>query len=138
MIIVDTGFWLALIDHQDRYHQKAVNAMDFYQKETLITTCSVVTETSYLLFRRIHIEASISFLKSYEKGLFQVFQLKPSHTERIIELMIKYSTLPMDLADASLVILAEHLGHGRILSTDQRDFGIYRWKNTYPFQNLLD
>jgi predicted nucleic acid-binding protein len=43
----------------------------------------------------------------------------------------------MDLADASLVILAEHLGHGRILSTDQRDFGIYRWKNTHPFQNLL-
>jgi len=43
----------------------------------------------------------------------------------------------MDLADASLVILAEHLGHGRILSTDQRDFGIYRWKNTHPFTNTF-
>lgn len=29
-------------------------------------------------------------------------------------------------ADASLVILAEHLGAGRILSTDQRDFNTYR------------
>jgi uncharacterized protein len=52
-------------------------------------------------------------------------------------LMKKYSDLPMDLADASLVILAEQLGHGRILSTDQRDFRSYRWKNRHPFENLL-
>jgi hypothetical protein len=43
----------------------------------------------------------------------------------------------MDLADASLVVLAEELGHGRILSTDQRDFGTYRWKEREPFENLL-
>jgi uncharacterized protein len=43
----------------------------------------------------------------------------------------------MDLADASLVILAEHLGDGRILSTDERDFKTYRWKNRKPFKNLL-
>jgi predicted nucleic acid-binding protein len=51
--------------------------------------------------------------------------------------MKKYADLPMDLADASLVILAEELGHGRILSTDRRDFNAYRWKNHKPFQNLL-
>jgi hypothetical protein len=53
------------------------------------------------------------------------------------KLMQKYADLPMDLADASLVILAEELGHGRIFSTDQRDFKAYRWKNHKPFQNLL-
>ena len=51
--------------------------------------------------------------------------------------MKKYADLPMDLADASLVILAEHLGHGRIFSTDQRDFRTYRFKQHEPFQNLL-
>jgi hypothetical protein len=45
--------------------------------------------------------------------------------------MTAYADLPMDLADASLVILAEHLGHGRILSTDKRDFHTYRWKNRH-------
>jgi uncharacterized membrane protein len=29
-------------------------------------------------------------------------------------LPLKYANLPMDLADASLIILAEHLGHGRL------------------------
>jgi uncharacterized protein len=43
----------------------------------------------------------------------------------------------MDLADASLVILAEELGSGRSLSTDQRDFGAYHWKTRKPFRNLL-
>jgi predicted nucleic acid-binding protein len=33
--------------------------------------------------------------------------------------------------------LAEELGSGRILSTDQRDFHTYRWKNRRPFRNLL-
>lgn len=51
--------------------------------------------------------------------------------------MSRYGDLPMDLADASLVLLAEDLGHGRILSTDQRDFRTYRWKQRQPFENLL-
>lgn len=42
------------------------------------------------------------------------------------------------LADASLVVLAEEIGHGRILTTDTRDFQTYRWKERRPFQNLLD
>lgn len=51
--------------------------------------------------------------------------------------MERYQDLPMDFADASLVILAEELGTGRILSTDERDFQTYRWKNRKPFKNLL-
>lgn len=52
-------------------------------------------------------------------------------------LMEQYRDLPMDIADASLLVLAEELGHGRILSTDQRDFNAYHWKNRHPFTNLL-
>jgi uncharacterized protein len=51
--------------------------------------------------------------------------------------MAKYADLPIDFADASLVLLAEHLGHSRILSTDVRDFRAYRWKQQAPFENLL-
>lgn len=43
----------------------------------------------------------------------------------------------MDLADASLVLVAEEFGEGRIVSTDERDFHTYRWKNHHPFSNLL-
>jgi len=40
--------------------------------------------------------------------------------------MQKYRDLPMDLADVSLVILREELGHGQILSVDYRDFQVIR------------
>lgn len=43
----------------------------------------------------------------------------------------------MDLADASLVLMAEELGEGRIVSTDGSDFHAYRWKSQHPFSNLL-
>lgn len=43
-----------------------------------------------------------------------------------------------DLADASLVILAEARNEGRILSTDGRSFLTYRWKNREPFKNILE
>jgi hypothetical protein len=55
----------------------------------------------------------------------------------MVELMEKYADLPMDLADASLVVLAEYLGHGRILTVDRRDFNVYRWGNEQVFENLL-
>ncbi len=71
------------------------------------------------------------------EGAFEVFDLEVGHLECIQVLMEKYRDLPMDLADGSLVILAEELGSGRILSTDQRDLRAYRWKTRKPFRNLL-
>jgi predicted nucleic acid-binding protein len=79
--------------------------------------------------RRIHEKAKL--------GWFLLFELESNHLPRIQVLMDQYSDLAMDLADASLVVLAEELGQGDILSTDQRDFHAYRWKNHYPFDNLL-
>lgn len=136
MIIADTGFWLALIDEKDAYHQAANRAFKTYD-EPLITTWPVMTETCYLLLKRKGVQAQVKFIDGYHQNLFTVFDINPRYSKQIARLMQQYANLPMDLADASLVILAEFLGHGRIFSVDQRDFNAYRWKNTEPFQNLL-
>ena len=136
MIIADTGFWLALINSKDKYHFRAKQVL-VTLKEPLITTCAVMTEASYLLLKRFGTHAQMKFIEIYEKGAFEVFQLTKNHALRIKELMRKYADLPMDLADASLVVLAEHLRHGRILSSDKRDFDTYRWKQHKPFSNML-
>ena len=46
-------------------------------------------------------------------------------TPRMVELMETYRDRPMDLADASVVAAAEHLGMRRLFALD-RDFYIYR------------
>ena len=136
MVIADTGFFYALMNSKDKYHQQSVQALKII-KSPLITTYQVITETCHLLLQRKGVKYQTNFLKSINQGLVKIFHLEEKHLPKIIELMEKYADLPMDLADASLVVLAEDLDNGMILSTDQRDFGVYRWKNTKPFTNLL-
>ncbi|MBK5941821.1 hypothetical protein [Halochromatium roseum] len=62
---------------------------------------------------------------------------KPEDFPEMTRFMRQYADLPMDLAAASLLLLAGQLGHGRIVSTDQRDFRTCRWKQHHPFINLL-
>lgn len=135
-LIVDTGYWYALLNNRDSHHQRVVDFTSSCNKN-LITTWPVITETCYLLSSRSSILAARKFLELGATEMFAVFQLEQEHMLRASLLMQKYADLPMDLADASLVSLAEELGHGRILSTDQRDFNTYRWKNHEPFENLL-
>lgn len=136
MVIADTGFWLALSNRKDQHHALAKRRLR-QVREPLVTTWPVVTETCYLLLSRLGSASQQRFVDSFSAGAFSVFDLRREHGPRISALMKSYSDLPMDLADASLVLLAEELGHGRILSTDDRDFNTYRWKRHKPFENLL-
>ena len=135
-IIADTGFWYALINENDDFFYQASSTLKNLES-SLICTWPVITETSYLLQSRMGQQEACEFLASYNEGLYEIYDLTSAHMLRIVKLMEKYVDLPMDLADASLVILAEELGHGRILSTDMRDFKTYRWKNHKPFINIL-
>lgn len=135
-VIADTGFWVALGNENDKYHNAAVKALMANDK-ILITTGAVITESCYLLRRDAGFEAQQLFLQGLESGITRLFDLKKYHFGRVQALMRQYADLPMDYADASLVVLAEELEHGDIFSTDQRDFNAYRWKNHKPFRNLL-
>ncbi|MBG7601130.1 MAG: PIN domain-containing protein [Gammaproteobacteria bacterium] len=135
-LITDTGYWYALLNKNDHYHQRAVEYTSVCT-DKLITTWPVITETCYMLYSRCSIREARIFLDLCAAEMFSIFQLEKEYMLRASWLMQKYADLPMDLADASMVILAEELGHGRILSTDQRDFHTYRWKNHQPFENLL-
>jgi hypothetical protein len=135
MILTDSGYWLALANQNDRWHSRALEVTQTLELD-LVVTWPVITETFYLLLTRIGVEAQTLFMDQINQCV-QLFQLNRDHIPKIQLLMSKYADLPMDLADASLVIAATELNEGRILSTDQRDFSAYRWKNHHPFRNLL-
>ena len=136
MIIADAGFFYALVDRRDAWHARAVGALGT-QAEGWITTWPVLTEATQLLTRWIGTDAAQALLREVADGAIAVWHWPLAQTERITQLMARHASLPMDLADASLVLLAEELGHGRILTTDARDFGTDRFKSQQPFQNLL-
>lgn len=136
MIIADAGFFYALADADDAWHTRAVRALST-QEEGWVTTWPVLTEATHLIVRWIGTDAAHALLRDVAAGGVAVWQWDAQQTGRLADLMHRYASLPMDLADGSLVLLAEHLGHGRILTTDERDFGAYRFKSREPFHNLL-
>ncbi len=137
MIAVDSGFLFALIDKRDVWHTGAL-AQRSTAEEGWVTTWPVLAETCHLLGKRLGSRYVAPLMDDVADGGLTVWNPARPDYARIPELMRKYVKLPMDLADASLVLLAEHLDHGRILSTDQRDFGTYRWKSRRPFHNLME
>lgn len=50
--------------------------------------------------------------------------------------MERYADLPMDYADATLVALGEELDTDAVLTTDRRDFEVYRLRERRPFRIL--
>lgn len=136
MIIVDTGAWVGLANRRDDYHEPC-RRFFLINREPLITTFPVLVETVHLLFQRVGVDKTLAWMDTIHEQGIGVFALEAAQLARIATLMRRYRNLPMDLADASLVLLAEEIGTGRIVSTDQRDFNSYRWKSREPFFNLL-
>jgi predicted nucleic acid-binding protein len=52
--------------------------------------------------------------------------------------MEKYADLPMDYADATLVLLAERLGVFDLLTLDRRGFTVFRSSRGQHFSLVLD
>lgn len=136
MILADSGYWVALFDRSDRHHQRAVEVTRGLS-EQLVVTWPILTETAHFLGARYGSVAVQRFLELGERNGYRIHPLGEQDLPRLRALTKKYADLPMDLADASLVLLAEVSGDGRILSTDQRDFRAYRFKQHKPFRNLL-
>jgi uncharacterized protein len=131
--IIDAGPLIALFDSSDYYHKIITEFLKNY-RGNLITTLPVITEATHIL--DFDIEAQKNLLKWIEVGGIQIFNIKISHIKKIIDLMNKYSDIPMDFADSTLVILAEERNINQIISIDS-DFDIYRFNKIKHFKNIL-
>ena len=131
-IVVDAGPLIALFDRDDRHHRRAV---EFLRKSRLrlITNLPVLTEATFLL--RFSVEAQRDLLW-WAHNSMDIDQATSSDLPRIIALLDKYSDMPADFADASLVAMAERLNLSRVASVD-RDFSIYRLTGKRHFENIF-
>ena len=109
-IIADAGYFIALFDPDDRFHSRAWKVSEEYPAP-LISTWPILTEATHILLKAGQ-ENQLAFVKSLVDGACEIFFLQESHLARIHKLMEQYRDLPMDLADASLVVLAEYCSDG--------------------------
>ena len=127
-ILIDAGPLIALFNKKDQYHDAALSFLKDF-KGILWTTWPVITETSHML--DFSVKAQINLLEWMQRGGLNLVNLNKSHIKKLIQLCYKYDDVPMDLADASLIIAAEQNKISKIASIDS-DFYIYRdIKNQY-------
>ena len=130
MVIVDTGPLVALFDESEPAHQACLDALQS-MRAPLITTWPVLTESFYLLSDWQKGQDELwEFILS---GGLTVEEIPASHCGRLRDLMRKYRDKPMDLADATLVVLAEMHKARVVFTLDRRDFSIYRPKHLKHF-----
>jgi predicted nucleic acid-binding protein len=97
----------------------------------------VLTEAVHMITKFLGSGPAQALMSDVADGNIKVWDIHRTVLSSLVDRMVQYESLPMDLADGSLVLLAEELNDGRIFTTDERDFNTYRWKNHRPFQNLL-
>lgn len=119
--LVDAGPLIAFYNRRDKHHGQIC---DFFNTCTyqLITTDACIAEAMYNLCVP---KVQSSFSKDIAQGVWQREALQDSDYKRITELFDKYSDLPADFADLSLVAISERLNIPQIVTLDS-DFDIYR------------
>jgi len=122
-VLVDAGPLVALLDRSDPDHASCEDVFKSIY-EPLVTVWPAFTEAMYLL--RFSWQAQNGLWEMVETGAVQILPLELDDAPRMRTLMRKYRDLPMDLADAALVRVAEREKLRRIFTLDRRDFEIYR------------
>jgi len=121
--LLDTSVLVSLLHASDDHHEACREALRGF-RGTLFTTEPVLTETVFLLRSLTGgARAAVEFIR--RGGAILVPQSHKS-LDRAADLIERYGSKRMDLADATLVALAEDMRLRLVLTLDRRDFGVYR------------
>ena len=123
MILVDAGPLVAFLSKDDHHHDRVMEVFPLI-REPMLTVWPVIAEVMYLL--RTSLEAQEGIWEFLEADALLIADLAAEQRTRMRHLMRKYRDLPMDLADAGLVAVAERERISRIFTLDRRDFEVYR------------
>ena len=122
-VLVDAGPLVALIDREDAQHDVCVSVFKTI-RHPLVTVWPAFTEAMHRLPPSWLGQKAL--WSRVETGALAFGSLDEADAPRMRELMEKYRDLPLDLADAALVRIAEREGLARIFTLDRRHFSIYR------------
>jgi predicted nucleic acid-binding protein len=129
---VDAGPLKAILDRNEPSHHACADALKELSGP-LLTTWPVFTEAMHLLRPAGGWRAQEKLWEMHQRNLLTVVDLPSGAIERAKNLMAKYADVPMSLADATLVSLAEMKNVRRVFTLDS-DFTVYRFRGRSAFQ----
>lgn len=128
--LCDSGPLIALFDRSDAAHERCRAELAEFSG-CFVTSWPVLTEDFHFLDRPLGRKLLWEFVLD---DAVRVEQVSKRELWRMRELMEQYADLPMDFADASLVVLAERLRVFKVFTIDRRGFGIFRPRYAEAFE----
>jgi predicted nucleic acid-binding protein len=117
--IADTGFLVAFLNARDEHHDWAVELAD--RVTTPLITCeAVLTEAAYLLGNAALV------LEVLSSGLLTLDFDLDANREHLVDLAGRFSDQAPDLCDLCVVRMSELHSEYPVLTTDRKDFSVYR------------
>ena len=129
-VLVDTGPLVAILDRSDQYHEECREMLRRIQPP-LITTWPVLTEVAWLL--RDEPKALQRLYSGVEMGFFRIAELAGSELSELAVLAKRFQTLRPQLADLSLLLIAEREKLEAVFTLDRRDFVVLQKKSRQKF-----
>ena len=134
--LVDTGPLVAYLDSRDPAHREVAERLDEFSGG-LASTSAVITEAMHFVSAtRGGPQSLAALVKAAGVAVYDLCQAP--ELEASATLMEKYSDTPMDFADATLLLLAEALGHHELLTLDRRGFSVFRTRKGRALRLVLD
>jgi uncharacterized protein len=128
--LVDAGPLVSVVtgDDEAAFFASAIDR----EQGRLLTTQACLTEAFHLIGRESRWQGIEPLFDLISGAGIKEAELPTDHA-RARTLMTRYRNLPMDFADATLVLLAEATDIRRIITTDRRDFSAYRIRGRIGF-----
>jgi hypothetical protein len=124
---------VAIFDEDDAEHETCLDVSRSIRCP-LITVWPVITEAMYLLSPSSQTQDRL--WEFIAVGALRIAELAKEDAPRLRELMHKYADLPMDVADAALVRVAERENIRTVFTLDQSDFRVYAPSHIRAFRLL--
>ena len=122
-VLADTGPIVAILSESDEHHDACIEQLQRI-KGPILTCWPVITEAVWLL--RAYPVAITRLLSSFKSRPFELVPLNAEDMSGILAILAKYRDRGIQLADASLVHLANREEVETMFTLDRRDFGILR------------
>jgi uncharacterized protein len=125
-VLVDTGPLVAIFDRSDQHHGICLATLKLIQPP-MWTTWPVLTEVAWLL-RDQHRGLQLLWT-GVESGLLRIALLPETALVEMATIRKRFSSLSLQLADMSLLFIAEREQRTAIFTLDRRDFTVVQKKS---------
>lgn len=135
MIVVDTSGLLSALDASEPRHRISAKALQRAGEPRLLSPF-VLAELDYLLATRVSTKAEMAFLDEVARGAYQLEPFTADDVAAALAVLERYPGFDLDLADASVVVLARRHDATDILTLDERHFRTLGDAHGRPFRLL--